>query len=415
MITQKTIRQLTKEVLEELKKQGYTKGSIQKYAASYKRLMGYTDSQGITTYSESVGLNYLNHEYGYKLEGFFGTLPKPVSETLHHLLILWHYQKYATVSFITRRKKKAFRCPENYKDEYDAFLEFCKLKQYSTLGVPAILNPVKKFLLFLESNHINNLSDMTQEHLSLFLSIYVDHSVRYFATQVSGLRNFLTLLYDQGFIQHQVSRMLPKVRYSRNAFIPPSWKKEDVKKLLKAIDRGSPLGKRDYALLLLVIRLGLRASDVRNLKIHNIEWKKKKIVLVQSKTKQTLDLPLLDDIGWALIDYLKNGRPKTKSDSVFVNHKAPYGGFKETNGMQHILWKYMRFAGLERPKNEHCGLHSLRSTLARTMLETGTPLPVISEVLGHESIQSTSIYLKINLEALRKCPIDPEEVFLHEQ
>lgn len=73
----------------------------------------------------------------------------------------------------------------------------------------------------------------------------------------------------------------------------------------------------------------------------------------------------------------------------------------------------MRFAGLEIPPNEHCGLHSLRSTLARTMLESGAPLPVISEVLGHESIQSTSVYLKINLEALRKCPIDPEEVFLN--
>jgi site-specific recombinase XerD len=149
--------------------------------------------------------------------------------------------------------------------------------------------------------------------------------------------------------------------------------------------------------------------------LHNIEWKNKKIVLIQKKTKQTLELPLLDDIGWALIDYLKNGRPKTKSDSVFINHKAPYGEFKDTNGMQHILWNYMSVAGLERPKNEHCGLHSLRSTLARTMLEVGTPLPTISEVLGHESIQTASIYLKINLEALRKCPIDPEEVFLHEQ
>lgn len=112
-----------------------------------------------------------------------------------------------------------------------------------------------------------------------------------------------------------------------------------------------------------------------------------------------------------MIDYLKNGRPKTKANTVFVNHKAPYGGFKDTNGMQHILWKYMRFAGLEIPKNEHCGLHSLRSTLARTMLENGAPLPVISEVLGHESVQSTSVYLKINIDALRKCAIDPQEVF----
>lgn len=124
-----------------------------------------------------------------------------------------------------------------------------------------------------------------------------------------------------------------------------------------------------------------------------------------------MELPLLDDVGWALIDYLKNGRPRTKTEVVFVNHKAPYGSFKETNGMVHILRKYMSFAGLEIPKNENCGLHSLRSTLARTMLESGTPLLVISDVLGHESLQTTSIYLKIDLQGLRKCAIDPQEVF----
>jgi site-specific recombinase XerD len=266
----------------------------------------------------------------------------------------------------------------------------------------------------MENCQITSFNDLSQEHLSSFLSIYAGHSVRYLATISSALRNFLKHLHEEEYTKHRTWEMLPKVRYSRNAFIPPSWKKDDVNKLLNALDRGSPLGKRDYALLLLVVRLGLRASDIRNLKLHNLEWNKKKIIIIQTKTKQTLELPLLADIGWAMIDYLKNGRPKTKSECIFVNHKAPYGGFKETNGMQQILWKYMRFAGLDIPKNEHCGLHSLRSTLARTMLESGAPLPVISEVLGHESVQSTSIYLKINLDALRKCPIDPEEVFSHE-
>lgn len=250
-------------------------------------------------------------------------------------------------------------------------------------------------------------------HLSSFISLYIANSQRYLATVISSIRIFLTLLYRKGYIESKSWEMLPKVKYTRNAFIPPSWKKDEVIKLLNAVDRGSPLGKRDYALLLLVVRLGLRASDVRNLRLNNIDWNRKKIVIIQAKTRQTLELPILDDVGWALIDYLKNGRPKTKTDAVFVNHKAPFGRFKETNGMQHILWKYMGFAGLKIPKNEHCGLHSLRSTLARTMLENDAPLPVISEVLGHESIQTTSIYLKINLAALRKCAIDPEEVFTH--
>jgi integrase/recombinase XerD len=248
---------------------------------------------------------------------------------------------------------------------------------------------------------------------SVFISLYIVNSQRYVATVITSIRIFLTQLYRNGFIEYKLWEMLPKVKYTRNAFIPPSWEKNDVIKLLIAVDRGSPLGKRDYALLLLVVRLGLRANDIRNLRLNNIDWGRKKIIIIQTKTRQTLELPILDDVGWALIDYLKNGRPKTKTDAVFVNHKAPFGGFKQTNGMQHILWKYMGFAGLKIPKNEHCGLHSLRSTLARTMLENDAPLPVISEVLGHESIQTTSIYLKINLSALRKCAIDPEEVFTH--
>lgn len=143
MVTQKAINQLVMEVLEELKKQGYSQGSIQRYSASYRGLLAYTISRGITGYSEAVGLDYMNHQYGFELSGFFGTLPKPVSETLHHLLILWHYQQYASITFITRGKKKAFTCPSHFKDEYEAFLAFCKLKKYTVLGLPAILNHVK--------------------------------------------------------------------------------------------------------------------------------------------------------------------------------------------------------------------------------------------------------------------------------
>jgi len=326
------------------------------------------------------------------------------------LMILWHYQKYQTVEFITRRRKKEFSCPTQFEKEYELFLSYCEQKKYTECGLPAILDPVKKFLAFLDGRGVT-FKDINSLHLSSFISLFISYSQRHVAKIITSIRTFLKLLYDNGYIGHKAWEMLPKVKYMRNAFIPPSWKKQDAVKLLGAVDRANPMGKRDYALLLLVVRLGLRASDIRNLRLKNIDWNQKRIAIIQAKTGQRLELPILEDVGWALIDYLKNGRPKTKSDAVFVNHKAPYGRFKETNGMQHILYKYMGLAGLKIPKNEHCGLHSLRSTLARTMLENGAPLPVISEVLGHESIQSTSYYLKINLKALRKCAIDPEEVF----
>jgi site-specific recombinase XerD len=130
------------------------------------------------------------------------------------------------------------------------------------------------------------------------------------------------------------------------------------------------------------------------------------------KTKRPLDLPLLEDIGWAIIDYLKNGRPQTPSDRVFVRHRAPFNAFGENESFHRELHRYMVKAGLDIPLDVHCGLHSLRSTLAKNMLENNATLPVISETLGHQNINTTSIYLKIDLAGLRRCALDPDEVTL---
>jgi len=200
------------------------------------------------------------------------------------------------------------------------------------------------------------------------------------------------------------------VRIMRNAFIPHAWKTDDVKKLLASIDRDSAKGKRDFAILLMITHLGLRVSDIRNMKLSSLNWNRKIITLSVQKTRQALELPLLDDIGWAIIDYLKNGRPKTVCDRLFVRHRAPFDSFGENASFYNELHRYMQVAGITPPTCVHCGLHSLRSTLARNMLEAQTPLPVIAEVLGHANINTTSIYLKIDLEGLRKCALDPEEV-----
>lgn len=411
----KTVDQVVKEVLEELKRANYSIESIRHYTKCYMELIEYMNRNEVIFYNEKIGLEYLNFKYGFKLEGFYDEImiPKKIRAIECYLLVLWNYQAYGTIVF-THRKVKPFQCPSQFQKEYDEFLSFCKKKKYTELGRNALLPPVQKLLSFLDDNHFNSIKQVDSSHLTQFISAYIGHAPSYIGKVISSLKNFLSLLQLEGYIDNELIQELPKVRISRNAFIPPSWKKEHVLKLMAAIDRGNPMGKRNYALLLLIVRLGLRASDIRNLKLSNLDWNHKKIVIIQTKTKQTLELPLLDDVGWALIDYLKYGRPRTKADTIFVNHKAPFRSFKATNRMQSILWKYMRQADLEIPKDKRCGLHSLRSTLARTMLENNTPLPVISEVLGHESIQTTSIYLKIDLEGLRKCTIDPDEVFKYE-
>jgi site-specific recombinase XerD len=252
-------------------------------------------------------------------------------------------------------------------------------------------------------------SEMTRIHILKFLSSQKDYSSRHIATTISRLRNYLRYLYQEGIIEHDLCKSLPHMRITRNPFIPSVWKQTDVKKLLESIDRHNPKGKRDYAILLLVARLGLRVGDIRTLKLSALNWNRKLISIIMQKTKQSLELPLLDDVGWAIIDYLKNGRPQTISDFVFIRHKAPYDRFSDHNCLHKMLVRHKIRAKIEITDQKH-GLHSLRSTLALALLENGTPLPIISEALGHQSIQTTSIYLKIDMNGLRNCVIDPGEV-----
>ena len=172
------------------------------------------------------------------------------------------------------------------------------------------------------------------------------------------------------------------------------------------------MGKRDYAILLIVTRLGLRSGDIRLLTLGNLNFARKEITIVTQKTKKPLTMPMFDDIGWALIDYLKNGRPQTTSDRVFVRHKAPYDELGSMGSLSCMVARRMNKAGIKM-SGKH-GMHSLRSTLARVMLENGAPLTAVSEALTHENIQTTSIYVHIDVEGLKRCVLDPEEVQPHE-
>jgi len=315
------------------------------------------------------------------------------------------------VTFFIRSHIKPFECPECFSTEYIAFQKEFKERDYANATIISNNNILHKFLYFLKERDIPYSSAITPEIITEFLSGYASNKPRYVSTVLYVLRNFLTFIHVSGFIGTDLVISLPHVRILRNAFIPHSWNTEDVKKLLASIDRGCQKGKRDYAILLVVTRLGLRVSDIRSLELSSLNWSRRTVSLTVQKTKKAIELPLLDDIGWAIIDYLKNGRPKTKCTRVFVRHRAPYDAVGENESFYRELHRYMQSAGITPPAGIHCGLHSLRSTLARKMLETGAPLPVISETLGHTNINTTSIYLKIDLEGLKKCPLDPEEVF----
>jgi site-specific recombinase XerD len=230
------------------------------------------------------------------------------------------------------------------------------------------------------------------------------------ASILTTLRVFLRFLYLNEYTKTDQSLNVPK--YTRYYYpkVPSVWKKDDVIKLLKSIDRGNPTGKRDYAILLMITKLGIRVGDLKTLKLSSLDWNSRTIKFNQSKTKNEVSYPILDDIGWALIDYLKNGRPKSSnSQCIFIRLNAPFDEFGKDANLHYIISKHTREAGIKIPKGNRCGMHSLRHTLASILLEDGIPLPVITDILGHSSSKSTSTYIRTSIENLKNCVLDPDE------
>ncbi len=402
-------------VLKALEDQNYSPYTIKVHGGVLNGLVKFMKNNGIKTLDEAVCMDFIRLRTGTNMQGFWGTGDRKTNTYMKPVQNLLAFMENGSVFYQMRPKIPPFKCPKSFEEEYLLFQDECEERRYAKATIISLNNILHKLLLYLDKNNVCSSEEIKLPHLTGFLSNYANAKPKYVATILTILRNYLSYLYQQGFMKHDIASSLPKSRIMRNAFIPYSWKTEDVKKLLKAVDRGDPKGKRDYAILLLIVHLGLRVSDIRGLKLLNLNWTRKTITLTMQKTKQSLELPLLDDIGWAIIDYLKNGRPKTTCDRVFVRHRAPFDAFGENESFQRELHRYMIKAGLDKPVDVHCGMHSLRSTLAKNMLEAKAPLPVISEVLGHQNTNSSSIYLKIDINGLKKCALDPEEVFAVEE
>ena len=214
----------------------------------------------------------------------------------------------------------------------------------------------------------------------------------------SVLRSFLGFLFQHGRIPTNLAAAVPTVAGWRLSELPRYLEAEQVEKVLRCCDRRRKVGKRDYAILLLLARLGLRAGEVACLTFEDINWRAGEL-LIRGKGARVDRLPLLEDVGKALVDYLQKGRPDCATRRVFVQCKAPFLGFASPpNAICGIVRSALERAKIE---SRHHGAHVLRHSLATRMLGNGASLSQIGQVLRHQLTQTTEIYAKVDLNALR--------------
>jgi len=212
---------------------------------------------------------------------------------------------------------------------------------------------------------------------------------------VTALRSLLDFLHIQGLLANSFALVVPTVAGSRLAGLPKGLAASQVQQLLTSCDRRTSIGRRDFAVLTLLVRLGLRAGEVVGLELGDLDWRAGEIV-VRGKGDRRERLPLPVDVGTALVNYLQAGRPRSECRQVFLRTRAPHRALSPSGLCQIVLWAAHK-AGLP-----PIGAHRLRHTAATQMLRAGASLTEIGQVLRHRSLLSTVIYAKVDHQALRQ-------------
>lgn len=393
-----TVYELTEAIGPLIKSKGYHSTYIYGMHCVFSQLRKFCLSEGENCFSAELGQRFLEICYGVKR----GTISRTHSRAHRAMDMLSAFQQFGVI-MLRRRLVRQF--PAQFAELVQAYLEKMRLAFSSDNTVKTHKTTLHRLTEFLDGRGIDLVSKLTLESLNQYIKMVLcNYNKAIVQHELSAMRRFFAFLYAEGALADNLGELLPKLHTSRTpSHLPSTFTPEEVRRLLAGVDRRSPFGKRDYAVLLLAAKLGLRTSDIKNLRHENIDWENHMLRLTQVKTGEPLALPLPHDVGWAIIDYIRYGRPVSDAPEIFLRAVAPYVSLQN---FDNILVKAMRLAGIPLNRTSHHGLHTLRHSLATTLLEQETPIHVIQEVLGHVNAHTTKRYTSIDIRQLKTCALE---------
>lgn len=398
-----TISQLTDAVEAHLLNKKYAGTTVMSYRHRWNQLCLFAKYEGVEVYTFDYGLRFAKLHYGID----FSILEPPFSNS-HHFLYkalksLDEYQQGLPLTTYQRPPKEPL--PEPYRDIVGRYMESYSKRNLVRRSINMASYTLRKFSEFLCEANILDINEITATNICDFASTLKDYVATTRNSWLSRLKDFLKFAYEEKCTSKNISIFVPKPRYMPAPKLPSVYSKEEIERLLNAVDRANPKGKRDFAILMIASSLGMRSGDIANLKYENFDWNKNEIRFIQQKGGQPHTLPLFNNVGESIIDYLKNGRPQIESPHIFLKHNAPFTVLSAA-ALHPIMNKYRKLAKLPNDPPRKAGLHALRHSLASSLLEDSTPLPVISEVLGHKKTETTRIYTNIDVISLKKCALE---------
>lgn len=381
-------RELREGFSQNLKSLGYSERKLNDYSWALNKIEGFIVHHDLTGYSSETGDRVLSETQGQYRAGSQGLI-----RTVVHRL-----NDYSLGIFkLSHSGMQGPRCPEQFAETLQRHIERLKKLGRSASTIKQSARYCTELLNYWDSHGVKNLSDVTTVHiLGAFVASQSNKS-----GWATFCRGFLKFLHESGIHRTDLSVAIPTVR--RPHPLPSTYSKPETNKLLLSIDRSTGLGQRNYAILLLVTRFGMRSSDIANLKLADVNFCTQTLSFVQKKTSVPQRFQLLPEIEDALHGYLTNARPESGDQSLFLRDVAPFTGI-EASAVATFVGRQFKKAGIPSPGKKH-GPHALRMTLASHLISEKVPYPVVARILGHESDGALKNYVRLDVEALRSCSL----------
>lgn len=303
---------------------------------------------------------------------------------------------------------KIILCYPKYLNIINQYLSLDEFKEKAAETMRCKRITVIALCNHLGSNGIESIDCCQQKHVSDFMETISPLAASTKSGKTFILRHFFNFLHAQGLIPYSGSELFPVIVTNKHDRVLSFYSEEEIKQLISCIDNSTAIGKRDLTVVLLAAELGIRSGDICRLKLSDIHWERGTIEFIQFKTKIFNQLPLLGNIKFALIDYLRDSRPRCNSGLLYIGIKNNYGMISASQ-VHSIVSKYFKSSGVDISKRRH-GPHALRHSLASSLLRNNTPMYVIKDVLGHTNLNSTKIYLDIDFYTLKHFALEvPDE------
>ena len=391
----------TESVLTFLRKVPLSDSTIEQYKTHLcGRIVPYCEANGIEDFTDAVMLAYIDGQMSKAKQGEL---------TVDHVI---HRRKAAALLADCMQGRELIWGRKNYKQKilcgcfnnvlahYDA----CVLQRLARNTRQGYICITRQFLAYLEQNSIQDFKKLSAENVKGFILAVAPNRKSSMAQVTEALKKFLSYMSDTGIASINAEQCL-LTPAPRNKKLYPCLTDKEAEAILSSVDRSVPIGKRDYAIIMLALWTGLRRVDILSLKRSDIDWNRSVINVVQEKTDVGIQTELSPGVGNAIADYILKGRPETDAPYIFVRHLKPYGRLSDTCAND-LMDRALHKSGISHEAWDGKSFHAFRRTFGTRLVRAGVPVRSVGEMLGHTNPDSAKRYVALDIDGLRLCCMD---------